>query len=219
MVELSRDDPRAFKKFLCMPVVEIYDERVRHRIVKQYTWYREPLDSGLKLAATIRHLVSGTKYSDTQYSWWVPENTLSVVVREVCKVMCEEYVDEVMTAPSTTEEWTQLADGFLEKWNFPNCVAAIDGKHVAIIKPCQNSNFPLRKFHTMKNWYQFLTARKKLVPIHHVFHTSISHFVKKTHVVKLYVAYMRIQQIDKIPPKSAAFCIRFQFFTCMPFIL
>ena len=187
MVELCRDDPRAFKKFLCMPVVEIYDERVRHRIVKQYTWYREPLDSGLKLAATIRHLVSGTKYSDTQYSRRVPENTLSVVVREVCKVMCEEYVDEVMTAPSTPEEWTQLADSFLKKWNFPNCVAAIDGKHVAIIKPCQTSNYTLRKFHTMKNWYQFLTAREKLVPIHHVFRTNISHFVKNAHVVKLFI--------------------------------
>ena len=27
-----------------------------------------------------------------------------------------------MTAPSTHEEWTQLADGFLKKWNFQNCV-------------------------------------------------------------------------------------------------
>ena len=67
MVELSRDDTRAFKKFLCMPVVEIYGEifkRVRHRIVKQYTWYREPLNQGLKLVATLRHLVSGAKVSD-----------------------------------------------------------------------------------------------------------------------------------------------------------
>ena len=84
-----------------MPV-EMYDEifeRVRHRIVKQYTWYREPLYAGLKLAATIRHLVSGAKYSDMQYSWRVPENTLSVVVREVCNAICEEFVDEVITAP------------------------------------------------------------------------------------------------------------------------
>ena len=66
-------------------------ERVRHRIVKQYNWYREPLDPGLKLAATLRYLVSGTKYSDMQYSWRVPENTLSVVVREMllkCMKIC-----------------------------------------------------------------------------------------------------------------------------------
>ena len=67
MAELRREDPRALEKFLCMPVVEIYDEifeRVRHRIVKQYTWYREPLNQGLKLVATLCHLVSGAKYSD-----------------------------------------------------------------------------------------------------------------------------------------------------------
>ena len=84
-----------------MPV-EMHDEifeRVRYRVVKQYTWYREPLYAGLKLAATIRHLVSGAKYSDMQYFWRVPENTLYVVVREVCNAICEEFVDEVITAP------------------------------------------------------------------------------------------------------------------------
>ena len=72
-----------------------------------------------------------------------------------------------------------------------------------------------RKFHTVKNRYQFFTVRDKLVPIRHIFHTNISHFVKFAHVVKLYVAYMRNLHIDKIHPKSATFCIRFQFFTYM----
>ena len=41
------------------------------------------------------------------------------------------------------------------------------------------------------------TAREKLVPIRHIFHTNILHFVKFAHVVKLYVAYMRNLHIDK----------------------
>ena len=49
----------------------------------------------------------------------------------------------------------------------------------------------------MKNWYQCFTAREELVPIRHIFHTNISHFVKFAHVVKLYVAYMRNLHIDK----------------------
>ena len=42
---------------------ELYDEileRITGRIGRQYTWYRESLEEGLKLAATLRHLVSGT---------------------------------------------------------------------------------------------------------------------------------------------------------------
>ena len=58
----------------------------------------------------------------------------------------------------------------------------------------------------MKNWYQFLTACEKMVPIRHAFHTNISHFVKNAHVVNFYVAYMRILHINSPPPpKSAAF--------------
>ncbi|XP_052233365.1 uncharacterized protein LOC127846236 [Dreissena polymorpha] len=124
MVELKGEDPETFKKFPRLPT-EMYDEifgRVRHRLVKQHTWYREPLDPGLKLAATLRHLVSGVKYSDMQYSWRVSENTLSVV------------------PPSTPEEWRQLADGILKNWNFPNYVAAIDGKHIAIRKPVSSGS-------------------------------------------------------------------------------
>ena len=113
-------------------------EKVCHSLWKQHSCHKEPLDPSLKLATTLRHLVSGAKYSDMHYSWRVAEIILYVVVREVCLTICEEYVDEVMTTPSTSEDWKKLADGFLKKWNFPNCVAAIDGKHIAIRKPASS---------------------------------------------------------------------------------
>ena len=65
------------------------------------------------------------------------------------------------------------------------------------IRLIARSPFTFHKFHTVENWYQFFTAREELVPIHHIFHTDISHFVKFAHVVKLYVAYMRNLHIDK----------------------
>ena len=74
-------------------------------------------------------------------------------------------------------------------------------------------NRTFRKFLTVKNWYQFFTAHEELVPIRHILHTNISHFVKFAHIVKLYVAYMRNLHVDKKHPKSAAFCNQFQFFT------
>lgn len=37
--------------------------------------------------------------------------------------------------PTTEEEWTTIAEGFEKRWNFPNCVGAVDGKHVQIIPP------------------------------------------------------------------------------------
>ena len=36
-----------------------------------------------------------------------------------------------MLVPSE-DKWKSIADEFYERWNFPNCIEAIDGKHVMI---------------------------------------------------------------------------------------
>lgn len=35
----------------------------------------------------------------------------------------------------TTERWQEVAEGFKNKWNFPHCVGAVDGKHIEIQAP------------------------------------------------------------------------------------
>jgi len=37
--------------------------------------------------------------------------------------------------PPTTEHWIKAAKAFEELWNFPNCLGAIDGKHISIQCP------------------------------------------------------------------------------------
>lgn len=37
--------------------------------------------------------------------------------------------------PDTEEKWRKIAKDFEERWQFPNCLGAIDGKHVRIIPP------------------------------------------------------------------------------------
>ncbi|XP_029340895.1 putative nuclease HARBI1 [Acyrthosiphon pisum] len=37
--------------------------------------------------------------------------------------------------PPTTEHWIKAAKAFEELWNFPNCLGAIDGKHISIQYP------------------------------------------------------------------------------------
>lgn len=37
--------------------------------------------------------------------------------------------------PASEAEWQSIEDGFRETWQFPNCVGAIDGKHVLITSP------------------------------------------------------------------------------------
>ena len=77
---------------LKMKILERFKDsnwKFRSRFLKQHSWNRKPLDPSLKLATTLRHLHSGTKYSDIQYCWRVAMKTLPIVVREVCNAMCE----------------------------------------------------------------------------------------------------------------------------------
>ena len=85
MMELRRKDQRSFMNFMRMPT-EMFDEildRVGPRIAKQHTFWRVPLDLGMKLAITLRHLASGTKYRNMQFGWRIPNKTISIIVREV----------------------------------------------------------------------------------------------------------------------------------------
>lgn len=96
---------------------------------------RRPLEPGHKLLITLRYMATGEAYRSMRFNFRVPHNTISLAVREVCKAIYEEYRNEVLKVPSTAEGWKEKERGFATKWNFHHCVAAIDGKHVAIKKP------------------------------------------------------------------------------------
>lgn len=40
-----------------------------------------------------------------------------------------------LVSPRTKDEWLAVMKNFYERWQFPQCIGALDGKHVAIIKP------------------------------------------------------------------------------------
>ena len=66
-----------------------------------------------------------------KYGWKVPHNTISIIVRDVCQAMVDEYMPEVMTCPTTHKGWPAISDKFLQKQNFPHTCGALDGKHIA----------------------------------------------------------------------------------------
>lgn len=40
-----------------------------------------------------------------------------------------------MPFPKTSQEWKEIAMTFFQKWNYPHCLGAMDGKHVVISAP------------------------------------------------------------------------------------
>ena len=115
LAELRNEDQASFKNFMRISP-DMFDElltRVGPRITKQNTNYREALDPGLKLALTLRHLASGTKYHSMSYGWRLPHNTISLLIPNVCQTIIDEYKDEVMKCTTTPEEWRAISDTFV----------------------------------------------------------------------------------------------------------
>ena len=57
--------------------------------------------------------------------------TVSLIVPQVCDTIWDAMVDEQMPPP-TEADWREIESGFKNRWNFPNCCGALDGKHIAL---------------------------------------------------------------------------------------
>ena len=86
-----------------------------------------------------RFLATGDSYQTIAFSYRCGKSTVAGIVPETCAALWEALVDEFMPEPST-EQWRQIASKFAEKWQFPNCVGAIDGKHVILQKPAMSGS-------------------------------------------------------------------------------
>lgn len=73
-------------------------------------------------------------FSALHYDFHIGKSTISGIVRETCQVIWSTLKSTEMPE-ITKDKWLEIADLFYLKTNFPNCLGAIDGKHIRCKNP------------------------------------------------------------------------------------
>lgn len=110
-------------------------ELVEPYIVKKYCRSRATISPRERLCLCLRLLATGDSQSTQSFTFRVGKSTVSKIVKETCEGIWMALKDVYLKAPSKTEDWMKISKEFEKNWNFPNCLGALDGKHVSIVCP------------------------------------------------------------------------------------
>ncbi|XP_029675084.1 protein ALP1-like [Formica exsecta] len=86
-----------------------------------------------------RFLATGDSFRTIATNYRLGHSTVQSIVIQVCEAIIENLMSLTMPKP-TADQWKKIVEEFWDIWNFPNCIGALDGKHVVIQAPANNGS-------------------------------------------------------------------------------
>lgn len=104
-----------------------------------------------RLTLTLRFLATGETFRSLSFQFRISRSTISYIVREVCQAIFKVLGEKHLKTPATPEEWLDVSVKFEDKWQFPNCIGAVDGKHLVLQPPPGSGShfFNYKKTHSI----------------------------------------------------------------------
>ncbi|GFQ78393.1 DDE Tnp4 domain-containing protein [Trichonephila clavata] len=81
------------------------------------------------------------------YSFRIGRSTTSSIIREY-----QFLTKPIVLVKPDRNIWLDIAEGYHEQWQFPNCLGAIDGKHVLMQAPPKSGS----RFHNYKGTFSII---------------------------------------------------------------
>ncbi|XP_045121513.1 uncharacterized protein LOC123510410 [Portunus trituberculatus] len=135
--ELEAEDPDTLRQWT-RPDQHQFQEllaQVTPLIKKEDTNMRQAVTPYERLLLTLHHLATGGSYRSLSCQFRISHNLISAITPSVCRAIYQVLQPKYMCLPRKAEQWRKIANDFYNKWQFPLCIGALDGKRVLICKP------------------------------------------------------------------------------------
>ena len=97
---------------------------LRRRITKKHH-IRPPIPPEERLAVTLCYLATGNTKQSIAFEFKLGRSTVSSIIDEVCEELWDVLANFVQP-PSAKNDWEKISDDFIEFWNIPHCIGAME---------------------------------------------------------------------------------------------
>ena len=81
----------------------------------------------------------GDSYNGLATQFHLGVSTVHYTIKNTRDVIWDELAPTHLPQP-TREDWIRIEKGFNNRWNFPNCVGALDGKYIVLQSPAKSGS-------------------------------------------------------------------------------
>ena len=100
---------------------------------------REKIDPEQRLCVTLRYLLTGDARVTIAASYRISPTSIGMIIKETtCEIWDVLLEKGYLQPPQSSKDWVNISRGFENRWNYPHCVGALDGKHAATQAPSRS---------------------------------------------------------------------------------
>ncbi|XP_069591441.1 uncharacterized protein [Ranitomeya imitator] len=134
-------NPDKFPEYTRMSQGSFWDllGRVQEATWRQDTQLHRAIPAEERLLVTLRFLATGESLSSLHFQYRLGISTLSGIVNDTCR-LCGTFSMMNLSPLPTEDMWMEIAEKFWSVCDFPNCLGAVDGKQIRIIKPARTGS-------------------------------------------------------------------------------
>ena len=84
-------------------------------------------------------LATGDSFNTLALHFKLGVSTVQKIIMDICDAIWDSLAPTYLPEPKK-EDWKNITAGFYQRWNFPNCMGALDRKHVVVQSPVKSGS-------------------------------------------------------------------------------